>query len=139
MLQRIQTVWFLIAAILTAGIFTFDIYQTSDTTVGNLAIGDNFIGIILVVLSIILDLYTIFLFKNRKRQMSFAWLGILVALVLLIGLYISASNFMAAHPGVSGHYWIGLFLPLISAVFLFMGLAGVRKDEKLVKSVDRLR
>jgi len=139
MLQRIQTVWFLLAAIVTAGVFTFDIYQTTDATAGNVLIGDNFFGIILAVISIILDLYTIFLFKNRKRQMNFAWLSVLVALALLAWLYYSVGSFTAAHIGIQGHYWIGLFLPLISAVFLFMGWAGVRKDDKLVKSVDRLR
>jgi hypothetical protein len=40
---------------------------------------------------------------------------------------------------VSGHYWIGLFLPLITIVLLFMARGGIRKDEKLVKSLDRLR
>jgi hypothetical protein len=40
---------------------------------------------------------------------------------------------------VSGHYWLGLFVPLVTILLLFFARGGIRKDEKLVKSLDRLR
>lgn len=139
MIQRIQTVWYLLAAIVTGLIFSFDIYQAGGNVVSNLGIGNDVIAIILVVLCIILDFYTLGLFKNRKRQITFNYLSIIATLSLFAYLYISIDWRKEAVGIVEGHYWIGLFLPLISFVFLILGLLGVKKDEKLIKSLDRLR
>ena len=44
-----------------------------------------------------------------------------------------------APPPSSGTYWIGSILPAMAFVFIIMAIFGIRRDEKLVKSVDRLR
>lgn len=140
MLQRIQSVWYLIAALALGLTFVFDIYQQSTVpNIPNLTLGNDVIGIILVAVSILLTLYTLFLFKSRKRQITFTWLSMLLAIGSFGYLYFASGQFVSAHSITEGHFWIGLFMPLIAVIFLFMALAGVRKDQKLIKSLDRLR
>jgi hypothetical protein len=81
----------------------------------------------------------LFRYKNRKSQISFSWLNILVCLALQAWLFVAINNAQPDTGAVKGHYWIGTFLPLLTLVLLFMAKAGIRKDEKLVKSLDRLR
>lgn len=140
MLQRIQTIWFLVATIVMGLTFLFDIYQqTGIANVANLTLGNDVIGILLVVISMAMSLYTIFLFKNRKRQITFSWFSIILSLVTFAYLYLACESYKENNGIMNGHYWIGLFMPLLSVVFLFMGMLGIKKDEKLIKSLDRLR
>jgi hypothetical protein len=39
----------------------------------------------------------------------------------------------------NGSYWVGAVLPVASLIFLIMAAVAIRKDEKLVRSMDRLR
>jgi len=124
-----------------AGIFYFPTYTFNGTSALPLTIGNDFVGIILAAISIVLSLVTIFRFKNRKSQLNITWLNILVCVALQAWLFVRINNEtgkpeMATTPG---HYWIGLFLPLVTLLLLFFARGGIRKDEKLVKSLDRLR
>ena len=140
MIQRIQTIWYLLAVLALGSTFVVDIYKQNDfPNIPNLGMGNLVIGIILLVLSMVLSLYTLFLFKTRKRQITFSWLSIITSLITFAYLYISCESYIEQHQIVNGHYWIGLFLPLASVVFLFMAMLGVKKDEKIIKSLDRLR
>lgn len=138
MIQRIQSLWFLVAVLFMALMFYFPIYKSDQ---GPLGIGNNFIAIILVVLSMALSLFSLFSFKDRKKQNSLTWLNLLLCVALQAWTFVMINKFtdegLAVQP--KGHYWIGAFLPLATIIFLFMARAGVQKDEKLVKSLDRLR
>lgn len=88
---------------------------------------------------IIFSFLTIFLYKNRKRQMHIIKLNILVE-VLFIGLFFL--YYVGALQHTSGgvvEYKAGIFMPLISLVFLILAHYGVLHDEKLVRNADRLR
>ena len=139
MIQRIQSVWLLLAALVMASIFYFPTYSFSNGK--TIDIGDDFLAIILASISIILSLVTIFRFKNRKSQTGLTWLNILVCVALQAWLFVRINNETSKPElaNVSGHYWIGLFVPLITILLLFFARGGIRKDEKLVKSLDRLR
>lgn len=142
MIQRIQTVWLLLAALVMACIFYFPVYQFKGApTQLPMTIGNDFVGIILAGISIILSLVTIFRFKNRKSQSGLTWLNILVTIGLQAWLFFKITNFRSdpANSTLQGYYWIGTFLPLVTLILLFMAKSGIRKDEKLVKSLDRLR
>lgn len=142
MIQRIQTVWLLLAALVMACIFYFPVYQFSATPAQPpMTIGNDFVGIILAGISIVLSLVTIFRFKNRKSQSGLTWLNILVTIGLQAWLFFKITNFRSdpANSTLQGYYWIGTFLPLVTIILLFMAKSGIRKDEKLVKSLDRLR
>ena len=135
MIQRVQSIWLLLAAIVMAGVFYFPIYKYPESL--PLTIGNNYIAIVLTALSIILSLVAIFSFRKRKNQKKLVWLDILCCVVLLVWLYYSETSAPAVNSG--GYFWIGAFLPLACIVLLLMSLRGIQKDEKLIKSMDRLR
>jgi len=138
MIQRIQTLWLFLAALFMLGIFYFPIYRFFPE--GDITIGQNFIAIVLAGTSIALSLITIFMFKNRRRQIRLISFNVLCDLLLMIWLFYSIYKDMTdTERSVSGYYWIGLFLPLICIILLTMARIGIKKDEKLVRSMDRLR
>lgn len=141
MIQRIQTLWLFLAALLMALIFYFPTYRFSGSSVLPLTIGNDFLAIVLAALSIILSIVTIVRFKDRKQQTSLTWLNILLCIGLQIWLFIRINNFTSQpeHVNIPGYYWIGTFIPLAVIILLFMAKSGIRKDEKLVKSLNRLR
>jgi hypothetical protein len=141
MIQRIQSVWLFVAALVMAMLFYFPTYKFNGTSALPLSIGEDFLAIVMTALSIVLSLFTIFRFKNRKQQTGLTWLNILLCIGLQIWLVIrvNSKTSEAAFANVPGHYWIGLFLPLVTIILLFLAKTGINKDEKLVKSLDRLR
>ena len=85
----------------------------------------------------VISFITIFFYKNRKRQLIYNYLNIVLNLVL-VGLLVY-NLFNLPGEGINSQKGIGLILPLISIILLFMANSGIKKDEKLVKSVDRIR
>jgi peptidoglycan/LPS O-acetylase OafA/YrhL len=140
MIQRIQTLWLLLA-IGTLGLtFIFSLYQSpSVMQYPHFYLGKDVPGIILTAVTMLLSGYTLILFKNRKKQATFGWLSLIAALATFAYLYIACENYLATNQVIGGHYWLGLFMPLIAAICIFLGLMGIRKDTKLIKSLDRLR
>lgn len=93
--------------------------------------------LILIVTIIIMVglLYAIFLYKARTKQLWIT-IGLIFFALLNIFLYWQASqppHFM------EGSYSLGALLPLAIPVFLIFAARGIMKDQKLVKSADRLR
>lgn len=93
--------------------------------------------LILIVTSVIiaLTLVNIFNFKARSKQFWIT-IALLFASLLNIFLYWWKSG---VPPFESGNYSFTMIFTLAVPVFLFMAARGIRKDEKLVKSADRLR
>lgn len=85
-------------------------------------------------------LISIFQFKNRMRQVK---LGALTALLLMGGIVAEVMILYRAEvlfdPGIKGHFQIGFFIPLAALVLNSLANRFIRKDEKLVRSVDRIR
>lgn len=80
-----------------------------------------------------LGLITIFLYKNRKQQLQLTFLG-LIASVGLIALY--ASYIREFH---TGGIAITAILSLLVVVGFFFALKGIRRDQKLIRDLNRLR
>ena len=136
MLQRIQTVYLLIAALVSAG-FVFIFKLWNDQAGNPVYIEDVMSALGLTLLSGLISLITIFLFKNRKLQFVLGRLNILLNLILL-GLFVYWSLNVSGEITVS-EKGIGMLTPIISIVFLVLANKAIKKDEDLVKSVDRLR
>ncbi len=139
MIQRIQSVWLLLAAICALFTFRFPFYSGNVVGKDNLqhfeklVASSDFLLLILTVLLIAGAIIIIFLYKNRKQQM---WLTI-------SGLVLSGLNifiyFKETKKFVSGNMSLTSILSLAIPVFFLLALNGISKDEKLVKSLDRLR
>ena len=148
MIQRIQTVWLLLAALVLAGLFVTNVYSIeipADSSAVVQAdymkvinIKNNFLALGLAGASVLLSLVSIFLFKKRVQQKNLIWINILLTIALLFWLYMGLNSFWSNYPNV-GHISVGLFLPVVCIFFLLFALRGIRKDEKLLKSLDRLR
>jgi len=136
MLQRIQTVYLLISALFNAGfIFIFKLWN--DLAGNPVYIEDVYSALGLTLFSALLSIITIFLFRNRKLQFVLGRVNILLNLILL-GLFVYWSLTVSGETLVS-EKGIGMLTPVFSIVFLVLANKAIKKDEDLVKSVDRLR
>jgi len=93
---------------------------------------------VVVLLIIILSVVAIFLYKNRKIQIKIALATVFLsaALTALTAwfAYSAGEKYQAVlNPGIR------TFLPLIILLFSILAFLGIRKDENLVRSYDRLR
>ena len=91
----------------------------------------------LVFVSIALAIISILSYKKRQMQFVLNRLNIISNFVLL-GVFVYRSLKVSGEILVS-EKGIGVLLPIISIVFLVLANKAIKKDEDLVKSVDRLR
>lgn len=138
MLQRIQTIYLLIAAGVSAGlIHVFPLYMLNLKNITAIYAKNDVMFLSMFLASAILSIVTIFLFKNRKLQFVLGRLNIILNFILL-GFFVYQSLNLSGETAVS-EKGIGMFLPIVSIVFLALANKAIKKDEDLVKSVDRLR
>lgn len=136
MIQRIQTIYLLISAGISAGlIFVFHLWKTNEDVL--VYAQDNVFYLGLFLLSAILSLTSIFRYKNRKSQFVLGRLNIILNFILL-GIFVYQSLNLSGETVVS-EKGIGVLLPVFSIVFLVLANKAIKRDEDLVKSVDRLR
>ena len=136
MIQRIQTIYLLLAAAVSLGlIFVFSLWETPGGE--PVFAQDELIAFGLFLASGAMSLVSIFMFKNRKLQFVLGRLNIILNLFLL-GLFVYWSLSLPGEMNIS-EKGIGMFLPIISIVFLVLANKAIKRDEDLVKSVDRLR
>ena len=129
MLQRIQTVWIFLAVL--GAVFLNITAQDFDVLGAYLTI--NVSTVILILFGVL----SIFSFKNRKRQILLNNISIIIN-ALLIGLL--AYWLLNLSGGISiPEKGIEPVFPFLSIVCLLLANMFIRKDERLVKSVDRLR
>lgn len=136
MLQRIQTVYLLLVAII-AGVLPFFINIWTNLENVTVYAKDETLFIGLFGGVVIGALIAIFLFKNRKLQFVVNRLNIILNFTLL-GVFVARSLNISGESNIS-EKGIGMLIPIISIVFLVMANRAIKKDEDLVKSVDRLR
>ncbi|MDV7696943.1 DUF4293 domain-containing protein [Chryseobacterium soli] len=129
MLQRIQTIWTFLAVLAAVSLFL----TGQDATVfGSIPVVN--IGCIILVL---VGLLSVFSYKNRKRQILLNTISIIIN-VLLIGvltywLLNLSGGIQFPEKGIEPVF------PLIAVICLLIANIYIRRDERLVKSVDRLR
>lgn len=143
MIQRIQSVHLLLAAACAALMFFMPVYggTMQDGSVKEMMVSGNFLLFLLAIVLTGLPFITIFLFKNRPLQMRLVWLSILIGILTTVMVYLKATDF-GADPQMNFKtttFKVSAALPVASVVFLFMAFVGIRKDEKMVRSLDKLR
>lgn len=138
MLQRIQSVWLLLVAIFAAITFRFpfangDWLKDAIPTSVPLDAKTTIWLSIITVLTGAVGFVTIFLFDNRKLQLKLCYLGIFLAVILLVMYFLEMNNF--------GNSVIALWCIFHFAILgsYILAARGIWRDEKLIKSMDRLR
>ncbi|MFP9115683.1 DUF4293 domain-containing protein [Flavobacterium sp. RHBU_3] len=137
MIQRIQSIY-LIIAILASGILPLFLpLYTLSTDEDPTYFNKNIAYVFLFVASATLSVVSLFSYKKRKNQFVIGRLNIILNFILL-GLFIYRLLNLSGDAEVS-EKGIGIYLPLVSIVFLSLANRAIKKDEDLVKSADRLR
>lgn len=139
MLQRIQSVWLFLTSLFSAITFKFPFY-TGDwlrDALPNFVVDLNaqttiWLTIVTVVTGA-LALVNIFLFRNRKLQLRLCYLGIFLSLLLLTLYVLEMMNFEDGTIAL----WVVFYVAIL--IGFIMATRGISKDEKLIKSMDRLR
>ena len=149
MLQRKQTLFFIVAILLLAfTMFSFFIrnenlvFNSFNLKIYNNGVEQKFLAFpiaIYLIINILIDFFTIFIYKRRFAQIRFTVFSIIIS----IGFY----GLLLFY-----HYWIKknttiefsmynytLISPLLAAVFEFLALNGIRSDEKLIRESNRIR
>jgi hypothetical protein len=143
MIQRVQTVYLLMASIISGVlIFVFNLWKSIEKSIFALDLFKSESNVlklipILFLVSASLAFVAIFIFKNRKLQFVIGRFTILINLILL-GLLIYVSLTLPGEASVS-EKGIGMFIPILAILLLVLANKAIKKDEDLVKSVDRLR
>ncbi len=136
MLQRIQSIYLLLAGAISAGlIFVVSLWTNKDGVA--IFAKDEMLYLGMFLGSAVLSLVAIFMYKNRQSQFVVGRLNIILNFILL-GLFVYRSLNLSGEMQVS-EKGIGMLLPIFSIVFLALANKAIKKDEELVKSVDRLR
>lgn len=134
MIQRIQTIWLLLAAVCSFLIMKFPYFGGTLNTVNtDLNAAHSFLTLILTSAIGAGALIIIFLFKNRKRQLLFTLLALVISLVDIALMHYATKDFSY------GHFTVYAAFVLAIPILLILAARAIYKDEKLVKSVDRLR
>ncbi|CCG53432.1 Probable transmembrane protein of unknown function [Flavobacterium indicum GPTSA100-9 = DSM 17447] len=136
MLQRIQTVYLALAFIVSGILPIFISLWTTTAKVDVMAM-HNLAYISLFGISALLTLVSIFSYRNRQNQFVINRLNMILNFIL-IGLLVYHSLTLSGEAQVS-EKGIGMLLPIFSIVFLVLANKAIKKDEDLVKSVDRIR
>jgi hypothetical protein len=146
MIQRIQTLYLLLAA--GAGIATWflNIFKATlnDNSVSYFNAQSSYMVFVVYMLTVALSLFCVFLFKNRKLQFRLTILNIFLAIGAITLQYFKVLDFATALQTngktiSSSSYLPGAFLPILILIFLVLAARGIYKDERLIKSLDRLR
>ena len=139
MIQRIQTVWLFLAALFAALTYKFPFYSGNIINkekvqlFEKLLASSNFLVLIFTAALVGGTIYTIFMYKNRKQQI---WLTVAAAGLSIINIIL---YFTELKKFVSGNMSLTAVFALAIPIFLLLAVNGIWKDEKLVKSLDRLR
>ena len=131
MIQRVQSIYLLIAVIsMTLISFKVPVYNFNETL---FMAQDDTKMFVLTIVGAIFSLLGLFMFKSRKFQMKLIRLSILIQMIIGIRIIMLLNKFEI----ILDSFF--LFLLIFTFVALIMAYRGVKKDDDLVRSVDRIR
>jgi hypothetical protein len=136
MLQRIQTIWLLIAAALAFAGLKFPFYSGTDKTgiPSSLLTGIHPVYLLMITVAVaVLALVTIFLFRNRTLQLRLCIVNIILQAVLIYLYYRESQTF------AGGTYALTAIIQPAVLVCLFLAVAGIRRDNRIIADSNRLR
>lgn len=150
MIQRIQTVFLLLTAILMGVTIIcplLEIYDGQKFVLEFRSLGFTRLvsiekmtwGVLFfTILSVLAPLVNIFMYKSRKRQITIGW----ITSLFIVLYYITAGVYFMSYIGLDAEgisIQLGIILPLLALIFNILAISRIKKDEKLVKSLDRIR
>jgi len=147
MIQRIQTVYLLVAGLLTATLFKLDfaeilvndelhIFNAKGIFNGENIIFDGLPVMVFIGLITLLHFVAIFMYKKRIRQIRM----VVFTIILLLGLFGLFFYFTyAAFSNAQVAYKVPMAFPLVAIILDYLAIRGIGKDEALIRSLNRIR
>ncbi|OCB76120.1 DUF4293 domain-containing protein [Flavobacterium crassostreae] len=137
MIQRIQTIYLLLTFVVIAVLpFVFPLWKLNNDQ--DYYFMQNQVYVVLLGLLTAITVMSILSYKKRQNQFVMNRLSMILNLILL-GLFVFHSLNLSGEALVVSEKGIGMFLPIVAIVLLVLANKAIKKDEDLVKSVDRLR
>jgi len=141
MLQRLQTIWLLLAGAL--GLISlktafFTGHRINDAIPKPMVFATGSYNILLIVATTaaaFASLIAIFLYKNRKFQLRLTIVSILLSMGTILLYFWQKQAFIPEESS----YSLTALIPLVIPVLQIMAARGIYRDEQIVKSADRLR
>lgn len=140
MIQRIQTLWLVIASAL-AFITLKTSFFSGNILVDNVKQFQHFTAMghmLLMILTVVVglgSLIAVFLYKNRKLQMRVVSAAMVLSILNLVIYYFQTKNFIPTDWSFDLTALLALAIPF----FLFLATRGIYRDQKIMRSLDRLR
>jgi amino acid permease len=101
-------------------------------------IGNQIPLLVIIVLIAVISFTAIFFYRKRKIQLKMA-IAIIFLAVVSIGLIVFYVFLMTSKHNAVLVPGIKMFIPFLILIFAILAYRGIRKDEALVKSYDRIR
>lgn len=153
MIQRIQSLYMFlaIAAIVLTflipigkmadGVITADVtpYGVYDSQANVRMVPDDYLFYIPLALALILTVLSFFSYNDRKAQIKYLKLTFFLFAVTFVLMALYINDVQSVLQGMTFSLSAGFFFPLLSVVFNWLAAKAIRKDENLVRSVDRIR
>jgi hypothetical protein len=138
MIQRIQSIYLLLATLCFSFFLLFPVFKINNGTevISEKAVENTFL-VILAVLLIVGTLGNVFLYKNRLLQIRIGW-GLFGVNLFLLGL-LGYHYYLETRNAQEVHIAFGAVFPAIALFLILLAIYNINKDEKLVRSLDRLR
>ena len=166
MIQRIQSIYLLLAFLCMTLLLFFPIFSVEASSVNgdvvlkavvdqngvngaDLKEGSFPLYLVYITLALF-SVACIFLYKNRPRQLMITRINLILHLLLIVGIYVfyffgagfveeGVKNLTEKETTVIFYMEAGFFILIPSFAFVILAIRGIKRDENLVKSLDRLR
>ena len=144
MIQRIQSLFLLLSSAAFWTEFALPFATTDVASPGVLSdlvynIHDSPVLIGLTVIGGLVTLGAIFLFNNRSLQKRLSYLGIVMAILLPLVTFLLIYNERTGDALGTINDGLGIYPPIVALIFAVLAGRAIGKDDKLVRSMDRLR
>jgi len=145
MIQRIQSLFLLLSSASFWVLFAFPFAGSDKPTAAFLAdqsynINDHILLLVLTVLGGVVGIIALFLFKNRPFQVKTTYFSLIFSIlmpIVVIFLFYNEATVNAMNVEIDDK--LGIYMPIIGLVSSVLAIRFIRKDEKTVRSMDRLR
>lgn len=130
MIQRIQSVYLLLLTVSSSlGLFFLPPLEIIDFSFSTKTLLETYL-----IVSIVLSVLTLFIFKYRKVQLLINRLHLTLQIFIFLALIYGLTQSVIGYD-----YLIWLLMPVQAILFIVLANSAIRKDEALIKSIDRLR
>jgi len=163
MLQRIQSVYLFIAVLCVTAMFLsafntfnfneiefnfslFGVHQVKGQPNLNFS-ASAYTLILICAIFFVVNINSIFLFKNRKKQIRMVGLGILILATFSVAEFFFANYHQSKIAEILNidtvkiqiNYGIGTLMPILALLMNFLAIRAIKKDEEFIRSADRVR